>query len=65
MGAVIVRKKSRFLCQDAQNDVKRPENLFRINVRCVCARVCVRVCVCMLVPNNQRMSLIRKEENVI
>ena len=36
---------SRFLCQDTQNDVKRPEKRFRKNIRmCVC--VCVCVCVC-------------------
>ena len=34
---------SRFSCQDTQNDVKRLEKWFRINVR-IC--VCVCVCVC-------------------
>ena len=44
---VIERKKSRFLYQDAENDVRLPEKWFRTNIRCVCVSVCVSVCVCV------------------
>ena len=47
--ALFHEKKSfpRFLRQDTQNDVKRPEKWFRKKVRMgTCVRACVRVYVC-------------------
>ena len=38
-----MRKKSRYLCQYACNDVKLPEKWFNKCLVCVCVCVCVRV----------------------